>query len=144
MAVSGGFSVGANCVRAIRPVYCIQSVTRLPALSTSFCRALFDALDVEPGRAGPAGSRARGLHSDIDDSPLLDLGQPFLHARLVLLAVQDVADLAARLSQPIAGERLFGVEAKQVVADLGPKRPGELAGLKFENGCFDVGGQFSP
>jgi hypothetical protein len=53
------------------------------------------------GPANPRQSARHALHPHIDDGPLLHLGQPVLQPGVVLLAIQDLADLA-----PSPGQRL--------------------------------------
>jgi len=50
-----------------------------------------------------------------------DLRQPLLEPRLVLLLVQDVANLVAGLRELLARQGLLGVELEEVIADLGPE-----------------------
>src|SRR5262245_28688128 len=74
----------------------------------------------------------------VDDRPLLDLGEPLLESVLVLLAVEDVADLTARLEQRLARKGLLRVEVEQVIADLGPKRGRGVTGLEPKDGLLDL------
>ena len=113
----GGVSVRANCIRGMFELrYSVQSVIRVPALSTSFCGARAASTRV---RRSPLAS-----HPDVDDGSLPYLGEPFLHPASYFWRIQDVADLVPRLDQRLAGERFLGVQTEQVVADLGPERGG--------------------
>src|ERR1700730_2706986 len=67
--------------------------------------------------------RGQGARSEahLDDGFAADLRQPLLEPRLVLLLVQDVANLVAGLRELLARQRLLGVELEEVIADLGPE-----------------------
>src|ERR1043165_1452903 len=57
-------------------------------------------------------------HADLDDRPLLDLLDPRLHARVVLLPVQDLADLLAHPLEGLAVEGLLRLQPEDVVPEL--------------------------
>ncbi len=59
----------------------------------------------------------RASQPDVDDRPLLDLGNPLVEARVVFLPVQDVPDLVPRLRVSLPGKRLLRLEQEQVIAD---------------------------
>src|SRR5580765_868848 len=75
---------------------------------------------------------------DVDERPLPDLGDPLLESRVVLFAVEDVANLAAGLCQRVARERLLRVEMEQVIADGRPCRRRRLPGLEAKDRLLDL------
>src|SRR5439155_13339273 len=80
----------------------------------------------------------------LDDGLAADLRQPLLEPRLVLLLVQDVANLVAGLRELLARQRLLGVELEEVIADLGPEGRGVLTRREPQDGRLDVRGQLAP
>src|SRR5204863_8011302 len=57
---------------------------------------------------------------------------------VVLLPEQDVPDLLPRALQPLAIERLLGLELEHVIAERGAVRPRDLAGPQAEDLVLDV------
>src|SRR5215468_7261588 len=62
--------------------------------------------------------RAIGLQPHLDDGLAANLRQPFLEACVVLLAIQDVADLIPGLRELLPCQRLLGVQLEEMVPDL--------------------------
>src|SRR5690242_14569653 len=134
----------------LRRVACVQmcSVRRLDAvLRESLSHTLSRPVNCDfPRRRAALHSRrftSAASHPDVDDRPLLDLHQPVLEARVVLLPVEDVADLVAHLDQGVPGQRLARVETEQVIAHLGAERGGDLPGLEAQDRLLDVGRQLA-
>src|SRR3989449_3515296 len=81
---------------------------------------------------------------DLDDRPLLDLLEPGLQARVVLLAEQDLADLRLGPGQRLPLEGLLRLEAEDVVAQRRPVRLGDRAWLQTQDLRLDILSQFAP
>src|SRR6185503_19240545 len=86
----------------------------------------------------PRAASRRGSQAHVDDGALANLGEPLALADRQLLPQQDVADLVARLGEPIARERFLGIQAEEVVPDLRAERRRRLARREPENGGLDI------
>src|SRR5262245_47147828 len=89
---------------------------------------------------GAPGMSIQKLRSEprLDDRLTAYLRQPLLQSGVVFLAVENVANLVAGLSQLLAGQRLLGVELEQVVADFRAERRRVLAGREAQHRLLDV------
>src|SRR5262245_46528108 len=86
-----------------------------------------------------------GIRSEphVDDGALPDLAEPLFEPHLELLAEQDVADLVARLCEPLAAQRFLRVELEKVVSHVRAERGRRLSRRQGEDGVLDVGGQLA-
>src|SRR5216684_4313992 len=101
--------------------------------------------DVKLKNSAPSGRlRVRPdprSEAHLDDGLAADLRQPFLEPGLVLLLVEDVADLVPGLGELLARERLLRIELEEVIADLCPEGRRVLTGREPQDGRLDVRGQ---